>query len=107
MTVPTLENTDNQSNKKGLLSETEHTDYFRSREHEIAFYFKVNNAFFDKNLGIKKIHVVNLGKAKELKNFYLRMFHPDRKINSDSGLDYDEVCKDIDATFHRVSGGKL
>ena len=107
MKVPKSKNTDNLAHIKGLLTEIEHTDYFRSREHEIAFYFKINNVIFDAKLGIKKMHLVDLEKARELRNYYLRMFHPDRKVTNDSGLNYDEVCADINATFHRVSGGKL
>jgi hypothetical protein len=107
MTVPTLPNEAKLSKKNALLLETEHTSYFRSRKHEMAFYFKINNVVFDKNLGIKRIHLVNLEKARELKNYYLGIFHPDHNKDSDSGLNYDEVCADISATFYRVSGGKL
>jgi hypothetical protein len=107
MKVSTLPKADKRSKQKGLSFETEHTSYFRSPEHEIAFYFKINNVIFDKKLGIKRIHQVDLEKAAELKKYYLRMFHPDHKTDSDSGLNYDEVCADISATFHRVSGGRL
>ncbi|AZZ75292.1 hypothetical protein CCX46_09060 [Pseudomonas sp. RU47] len=90
-----------------LLADTEYSRYFKTREQEIAFYFKVNNMIFDKCLGIKKIHMTDMRKAKELKNAYLRMFHPDRKGQNETGLNYDEISADIDATFHRVSGGKI
>lgn len=90
-----------------LLKNTEYSNYFKNREQEIAFYFKINNVIFDKYLGIKKIHMTDMRKAKELKNAYLRMFHPDRKAQDESGVNYNEISADIDATFHRVSGGKI
>lgn len=89
------------------LKETENTKYFRSKEHEIAFYFKMNIKDFDLHLGIKQVHAVDVKKARELKNTYLRIFHPDRKHGSDSGLNYDEICADINLTFKRVTSGKL
>lgn len=95
------------NNNNLLLMKSECTGYFKSREHEIAFYFKTNSSIFDKYLGIKKIHMIDKSKAKELKNSYLRLFHPDRKKGINTDLDYDDVCADINATFHRISGGKI
>lgn len=102
-----LDKSEDPNTRITLLKSTEYSKHFKSREQEIAFYFKVNNAIFDKHLGIKKIHATDPRKAKELKNAYLRMFHPDRKGQDEMGLNYDEVSADIDATFHRVSGGKI
>ncbi|WP_323939738.1 hypothetical protein [Aeromonas caviae] len=90
-----------------LSSENDYSKYFKSKEHELAFYLKINNQAFDKYLGIKKIHMIDVRKAKELKNEYLRIFHPDRKKGVDNGLNYDDICADISTIFHRVSGGKL
>lgn len=97
----------NKEKNSLLLQDSEYTSYFQSKMHEIAFYFKMNNSIFDKYLGIKRIHTIDHSKANELKKSYLQIFHPDRHVKSDSELDYDQVCHDINATFHRVSGGKL
>ncbi|VXC19776.1 conserved hypothetical protein [Pseudomonas sp. 8BK] len=93
--------------KSTLLKNSEYSGYFQTKEHELAFYFKINNSAFDKLLGIKRIHMVDVKKANELKKTYLSLFHPDRKKNTNTGLDYNEICADINTTFHRVSGGKL
>jgi len=95
------------TDKNDALIESEFTPYFQIREHELAFYFKINNSIFDIYLGIRKVHAVDVEKARELRKKYLGMFHPDRKGDSKSGLNYDEVCADINATFKRVSGGRL
>lgn len=102
-----LDNNEDPSKRTPLLKDTEYSRYFKNREQEIAFYFKVNNVFFDRCLGIKKIHATDPRKAKELKNAYLRMFHPDRKGQDETSVNYDEIAADISATFHRVSGGKI
>lgn len=102
-----LDKNEDPNKRTTLLKNTEYSRYFKNREQEIAFYFKINNVIFDKCLGIKKIHMTDMRKAKELKNAYLRMFHPDRKGHDETGLNYDEISADIDATFHRVSGGKI
>lgn len=108
MEVSTPQNSNEDPDKKNHTSRnSEYSGYFQSREHELAFYFKINNVIFDKPLGIKKIHLTDANKAKELRNSYLRIFHPDRKGTTENGLNYNEICADIEATFHRVSGGKL
>lgn len=97
-----------ESNKSDLLlKDGEFTKFFKSKRHELAFFFKVNNAAFDSQLGIKKIHTVDKVKANTLKSSYLRIFHPDQNINSDLDLDLDDVCSDIASTFTRVTSGKL
>lgn len=94
--------------KNKLLEEQPLTHYFSSRLHEMAFYFKANNAKFDKYLGVTAIHKVDPIKAKELKKTYLKIFHPDVNIKEEvSDLDFNEICQDIDTYFHRVSGGKI
>lgn len=111
MTIPALQDSTEViptvPTKFDPLKETENTKYFQSKEHEIAFYFKMNIKDFDLHLGIKQVHAKDVKKAKELKNLYLRMFHPDRKQDSDSNLNYDEICVDINFTFQRVTSGKL
>lgn len=102
-----LDEEDDHQKKNPLLADSENTSYFQSKKHEIAFYFKMNNVNFDKYLGIKKIHMTDLSKAKELKNSYIRIFHPDSNVNSTSELNFTEICQDINNTFHRVSSGKL
>lgn len=80
------------------LSET----YFKSAIHEIAFYFSINNAKFDKRLGIVHVHKIDKNKANELKNFYFKVFNDDNKTLD---LDFDAVKKDIEKTFCRVTAG--
>ncbi|OPB21769.1 hypothetical protein [Pseudomonas fluorescens] len=93
--------------KVDLLKVSDRTKYFQSKLHEIAFYFSVNNAVFDKHLGIKKVHTIDVNKARALRNSYLNLFHPDKNINSEIDLDFTKVSEDINGLFSRVSGGKL
>jgi len=76
--------------------------YFKSAIHEIAFYFSINNAKFDRKLGIVHVHKIDKNKANELKNFYLNVFNDDNKTLD---LDHNAVKKDIEKTFHRVTAG--
>ncbi|WP_318371862.1 hypothetical protein [Enterobacter sp.] len=100
--------TPHPSLKTKLLEDYPLTNYFSSRLHEIAFYFKVNNTKFDKYLGVTALHKADPIKAKELKLTYLKIFHPDANIKGEiPDLDFNEICQDIDIYFHRVSGGKL
>lgn len=80
------------------LSET----YFKSPLHEIAFYFKINNAKYDTKLGIVSVHKIDKNKANELKNFYFTIFNDN---NKSPDLDYDGIRRDIEKTFHRVTAG--
>lgn len=98
-----------KTDKLKLLEPGDKTKFFKDRMHELAFYFSLgaSSTYFDNDLHIKKIHVLRVEKAKELKNKYLSIFHPDSNVNSSIDLDLNQVCQDIQATFHRVSGGKL
>ncbi|MBB1202659.1 hypothetical protein EGM70_20475 [Enterobacteriaceae bacterium 89] len=107
-----LEDQNDSSLKKSLLEEQIFTHFFSSRLHEMAFYFKVNNANFDKYLGIKPLHKTDPLKAAKLKKIYLKIFHPDASLNKKDSdklktLDLDEICQDIESYFYRVSGGKV
>lgn len=107
MTVPTSKSSGKRPSKDDLLQESDNTGYFKSKEHEIAFYFKLNHPEFDIRLGIKRVHQLDVEKARELRKVYLSMFHSDTNEDSASGLSCDEICADINAVFYRVSGGKL
>lgn len=94
--------------KKELLATHQYTHYFSSRLHEIAFFLKINNPKFDKELGIKPIHKINPKKALDLKKTYLNIFHPDKNLdNIIPDLNFNDICADIDKTFFRVTSGKL
>lgn len=90
-----------------FLKEGTNTPYFKSRLHELAFYFSTNNPQFDTLLGIKPIHKINHEKARDLRKIYLHIFHPEKNIISDSDLDFKKISMEINAVFHRVTGGIL
>lgn len=91
--------------KNPLLKDKERTHLFKSRIHELVFYFDVNQPIFDKELDIKRIHTKDIIKAKQLRRDYLNIFHPDK--NKDNNFDYEKVSQDIMKLFFRVTGGKL
>jgi len=92
-----------------VLSETDNTVFFKSKRHEVAFYFKNFNPGFHAYLGIRKIHLVDKKKARLLKKEYLKVFTPDANINSDEipSLNYSEITKDIESAFKIITGGLL
>lgn len=94
-------------NKTEVIEKSEFTKYFFDRNHELAFYFKSNQQIFDVLIGVKPIHKARLARLIELKKYYLKMFHPDKHIGSDDGLDYNEICSDIDSTFNRIMAGLI
>ncbi|MEQ9970321.1 hypothetical protein ABRP72_14215 [Pectobacterium carotovorum] len=100
-----LNNTLPDKEKNPLLKSKSRTHLFKSRMHEIAFYFEVNQSIFDQELDIKRIHTKDTAKAKKLRRDYLNLFHPDK--NNDTDFDYERISKDITNLFFRVTGGKL
>lgn len=99
------EQMDEVINKIEVIEKSEFTKYFFDRNHELAFYFKSNQQIFDVLIGVKPIHKARLSRLIELKKYYLKMFHPDKHIGSSDGLDYNEICADIDSTFNRIMTG--
>lgn len=102
-----------------LNSKTNNTDFFKSRIHELIFYFQTNTAEFDKFIGLKKIHYYKKSRADNLEKLYLSIFHPDKKpylikeikqmdekIAIDlNNIDFNIVCSQIKLLFKRVTGG--
>lgn len=114
-----------------LNSSTENTIFFKSRIHELIFYFKNNINKFDPLLGIKPIHYYKTNRADELKKIYLSIFHSDTKMylldsffsNNNLGnskiesiesidakkelelIDFNKIGMDIELLFERVKGG--
>lgn len=101
--------TDNDRVKAILNATSDNTQYFKTRVHEIAFYFSIaiDNPIFDTELGIKRVHQKDVEKARSLKKSYQKCLHPDKNIKDDSGVDFNELSANIAKVFFRVSGGKL
>ncbi|HBC3413547.1 hypothetical protein P3647_10855 [Vibrio parahaemolyticus] len=101
--------TDKDRVKEILNTTSDNTQYFKTRLHEIAFYFSIahSNPIFDKELGIKRVHQKDVEKARSLKKAYRECLHPDKHIEDNSGVDFDELSGNVEQVFFRVSGGKL
>ncbi|MFA0265464.1 hypothetical protein AB4490_01390 [Vibrio cyclitrophicus] len=95
--------------KEILSASSDNTLHFKTRLNEIAFYFSIatSNPIFDKELGIKRVHQIDVEKARSLKKAYQQCLHPDKNIEDDSGVDFNELSANIAKVFSRVSGGKL
>lgn len=100
-----LNDTPSDKDEDLILDSKIRTHLFKSRKHEVVFYFEINQPFFDSELGIKIIHIKDVMKARELRRFYLNIFHPEK--NKDTDFDYKKASKDINTYFRRVTGGKL
>lgn len=100
-----LNDTSSGKDEYHLLDSKSRTHLFKSRKHEVVFYFEINQPFFDSELGIKRVHTKDVMKARELRRAYLNFFHPEK--NKDTEFDYKQISKDINALFRRVTGGKL
>lgn len=101
--------TDRDRVKEILNTSSDNTPHFKTRLNEIAFYFGIatSNPIFDKELGIKRVHQKDAEKARSLKKAYLQRLHPDKNIEDNSGVDFNELSANITKVFFRVSGGKL
>ncbi len=96
------------NNKWEILSDTENTFLFKSKKHEILFYFKNFDNKFYGYLGIKKVHLVDKNKARLLKKEYLKIFSPDKNINKnniDFDFNYNEACSYIEMAFKKITEG--
>jgi len=95
---------------KEILDRTsDKTLHFKSRLHEIAFYFSLadTHTIFDDELGIRRVHQKDVKKARSLRNAYLAYFHPDKQMEDSMDIDFNILSSDVGSTFNRVSGGKL
>jgi hypothetical protein len=91
-----------------ILEDDIYTPFFKSKKHQLAYYFEMNSdGRFDKQLGVRKIHMVNLKKARELRRFYLSIFQSNKNPELDCDVNCSSVCANIEEMFRRVSGGKL
>jgi hypothetical protein len=98
--------------KEKIENDGENTAYFKSRLHELAFYFSQaaqhQTSIFDGPLYIGKVHGIDPQKARELRKIYLSLFHNskfDELMKKE--IDGEQVNKDIAETFSIVTNGKL
>lgn len=96
-----INNSLNTSTREKILEDHKYTRLFKSRLHEIAFYFEINDSKFDLELEILPIHKVDKNRAVLLKREFLKIFHPDKNKNSED-LDFNKICVDIESTFKRI-----
>jgi len=90
--------------REEILKEGDYTKYFASRMNELAFYLKFYSPKYDAQLKIKPIHKADGDRARSLRKNYLKIFHPDKNIPNNTGLDLNEVCEDIEKAFRLVIG---
>ncbi|MBO2693170.1 hypothetical protein I6M59_15705 [Shewanella algae] len=89
--------------KKASISSSE-DKYFKSEKHKIGFMLlKHEGSVFDEELGIKKKHYLNKEVAKEWKQKYQSIYHPDKNVG-DSSIDYAEVTSKINKIYNRMVG---
>lgn len=89
---------------KKIAKKDSEDNYFKSERHKLAFMIlKHEGNTFDEELGIKKKHYIDKVIAKEWKQKYQSIFHPDNNINDDS-IDYGEVMQRINKIFNRMVG---
>jgi hypothetical protein len=78
--------------------------FFISERHKLVFLLtKHKKGIFDEELGIKKKHYIDNSVAKEWKNKYIKMFHPDKNID-DKMFNYGEVTQCINKIYNRMVG---
>lgn len=78
--------------------------YFKSEKHKISFMLlKHEGSVFDEELGIKKKHYINKEAAKEWKQKYQSIYHPDKNVD-DCSIDYMEVMSKINKIYNRMVG---
>lgn len=89
--------------KKASINSAE-DKYFKSEKHKIGFMLlKHEGSVFDEELGIKKKHYINKEAAKEWKQKYQSIYHPDKNVG-DSSIDYEEVMSKINKIYNRMVG---
>ena len=89
--------------KKASINSTE-DKYFKSEKHKISFMLlKHEGSFFDEELGIKKKHYIDEEAAKEWKQKYQSIYHPD-KNRGDKSIDYEGVMSKINKIYSRMVG---
>ena len=98
--------------KRKIENDSQDTVYFKSRLHELAFYFSQaaqhKTSLFDRPLYIGKVHGIDPEKARELRKIYLSLFHSSKFDElMKKGIDGEVVNKDITGTFAIVTKGKL
>ncbi len=76
-------------------------DFFITEKHKLAFMLLNYNPVFDKELGIKRLHYLDKDKAREWRNRYIKIFHPDK--GDDEQLT-NEVSSMINLLYNRMVG---
>lgn len=85
-----------------LRGEYEEEDpYFKSKLHRSAFMLTHYNSSFDKELGISRLHYVDIDTAKQWRNKYIKMFHPDNSTFLDIN---NEISSSINKLYKRMVG---
>lgn len=99
--------------KRKILSDGNNTQFFISRLHELAFYFRdtaeKGHSNYDDELNITPLHVIKVDKARELRKVYLSIFNStvNKDIEKDIRLNFEKIEEDISQTFRVVTRGKL
>jgi formyltetrahydrofolate synthetase len=76
-------------------------DYFKSEEHKIAFMLLYYDKKFNSELGITQRHFLDKEKAKEWRNKYMKLFHPDK---GKKFKDQDQIASAITTIYKRMVG---
>ncbi|OON93215.1 MAG: hypothetical protein ATN31_06875 [Candidatus Epulonipiscioides saccharophilum] len=83
------------------VEEKEANKFFISDLHEQAYKLINYNSIYDTDLGITRLHYLSADKAKEWRNQYIKMFHPDQKQNIDM---LEEIAGAINKIYRRMVG---
>ena len=83
------------------LETKEEDKYFKSTLHKLAFMLENYNPVFDEFLGIKDIHYVDDIKAKEWRNEFQKIFHPDTVLCE---FNTTNISNTINSIYNRMVG---
>ncbi|OON97910.1 MAG: hypothetical protein ATN36_02215 [Epulopiscium sp. Nele67-Bin005] len=84
-----------------LVIQTSPDGYFISELHKLAYMFVNYTSKFDEDLGITRLHYLDIDEAKAWRNKYIKLFHPDQ-MNS-LGVNED-ISSAITKIYKRMVG---
>lgn len=81
--------------------------YFKSEKHKQAFMLiNYSSGLFNDELGITRRHRVDKKLAKEWLSKKQKLFHPDKNLHENDGIDYKAVSDSINNIYGEMVGSK-